>query len=90
LGKVSLRIAPCDDGQIEIAVADNGPGIPDGEKTRVTDRFYRGRSGEGTSGIGLGLSVVEAVARLHQGSLALTDNDPGLVASLRVPADSIS
>lgn len=89
-GKVSLRIAPCDDGQIEIAVADNGPGIPDGEKTRVTDRFYRGRSSEGTNGIGLGLSVVEAVARLHQGSLALTDNDPGLVASLRVPADSIS
>jgi signal transduction histidine kinase len=89
-GKVSLRIAPCDDGRIEIAVADNGPGIPDGERLRVTDRFYRGRSSAGTSGIGLGLSVVEAVARLHEGRLTLTDNDPGLVASLRMPAAPVS
>jgi signal transduction histidine kinase len=85
-GRVSLRIAPSNDGEIEIAVADNGPGIPDGEKAQVTRRFYRGHSSAGTSGIGLGLSVVEAVARLHEGSLTLSDNDPGLVASLRMPA----
>ena len=84
-GKVSLRITSADDGWIEIAVADNGPGIPDGERTQVTSRFYRGQSSAGTSGIGLGLSLVEAVTRLHEGSLALTDNDPGLVASLRIP-----
>jgi len=72
-------------GEIEIVVTDNGPGIPDGEKARVTDRFYRGRASAGTSGIGLGRSVVEAIARLHEGSLTLTDNDPGLVASLRMP-----
>jgi len=85
-GRISLRIAPCDDGWIEIAVADNGPGIPEAEKVQVTRRFYRGPSSAGTSGIGLGLSVVEAVARLHEGSLTVADNRPGLVASLRMPA----
>jgi signal transduction histidine kinase len=85
-GNVGLRVAPCDQGRIEIVVADNGPGIPDCEKSRVTDRFYRGQSSAGTSGIGLGLSVVEAVARLHDGSLQLSDNHPGLTASLRLPA----
>jgi signal transduction histidine kinase len=85
-GKVSLQIAPYAKEQIEIVVADNGPGIPDQEKTHVTDRFYRGRSSAGKSGIGLGLSVVDAVARLHDGSLTLSDNHPGLTASLRLPA----
>jgi signal transduction histidine kinase len=85
-GKVSLQIAPCNEGQIEIVVADDGPGIPDQEKTHVTDRFYRGHSSVGKSGIGLGLSVVEAVARLHDGCLTLGDNHPGLTACLRLPS----
>jgi signal transduction histidine kinase len=84
-GQVGLRVVSRDDEQIEVVVADNGPGIPDDEKTRVTDRFYRCQSSAGTSGIGLGLSVVEAVARLHDGSLQLSDNYPGLTASLRLP-----
>jgi signal transduction histidine kinase len=85
-GKVSLQIAPCNEGQVEIVVSDDGPGIPDGEKSHVTDRFYRGHSSAGKSGIGLGLSVVEAVARLHDGRLTLSDNHPGLTASLRLAA----
>jgi signal transduction histidine kinase len=85
-GSVGLRIAPCHDGLIEIAVADNGPGIPKNERSRVTGRFYRGQASAGTDGIGLGLSVVEAVARLHDGTLELSDNHPGLTACLRLPA----
>ena len=85
-GRVSMRVAPCDDGQVEIVLADNGPGIPDQEKSHVTDRFYRGQSSARKSGIGLGLSVVEAVARLHDGSLTLRDGHPGLTASLRLAA----
>ena len=52
-GRVSLRMAH---GEIEIVVTDNGPGIPDGEKARVTDRFYRGRASAGTSGMVSGLA----------------------------------
>ena len=85
-GTLSLRIARTSDGQVEIAVADNGPGIADSEKPRATQRFYRCGGRGATTGIGLGLSVVDAVARLHYGTLILLDNDPGLIATLRFPA----
>jgi signal transduction histidine kinase len=85
-GAIALRIAAADAGRVEIVVADNGPGIAEPELAMVTRRFYRGRMNHGEAGIGLGLSVVEAVARLHEGSLSLRDNHPGLVAALRLPA----
>lgn len=85
-GAVSLRIAPADESSVEIVVADNGPGIAEDERPRVRQRFYRCHANGGEAGIGLGLSVVDAVARLHDGTLALGDNRPGLIASLRLPA----
>ena len=68
------------DDCIEVAVSDRGPGIPDGERAKVTERFYRGDASRGTPGVGLGLSLVAAVARLHGGKLELGDNAPGLQA----------
>jgi hypothetical protein len=65
---------------VEICVADDGPGIPDAEKPKVAQRFYRGDTSRGTPGVGLGLSLVQAVAKLHGGTLELTDNHPGLRA----------
>lgn len=84
-GTVTLTLSRRKDGQIEVAVSDNGPGIPDLEKPQVTERFYRGDASRGTPGIGLGLSVVAAVARLHGGALSLTDNFPGLNAVVILP-----
>jgi hypothetical protein len=84
-GAVSLRIERCNDREIDIVVADNGPGVADAEKPRVTQRFYRCGAGGETAGTGLGLSLVEAVARLHDGHLKLSDNHPGLMASLKLP-----
>jgi signal transduction histidine kinase len=85
-GEVSMRIAHCEKrGYRDLRIRQRTRD-PDNEKTRVTTRFYRAQSSAGTSGIGLGLSVVEAVARLHDGDLTLSDNDPGLTASLRLPA----
>lgn len=84
-GQVSLRIAAGAADQVEIVVADNGPGMAEAEKSRATQRFYRGNRNAGTEGMGLGLSVVEAVARLHKGTLTLGDNHPGLVVSLTLP-----
>jgi len=85
-GTISLRAARAADGAIRIVVADNGPGIPEGEEARATQRFYRCATEETRAGIGLGLSVVEAVARLHDGSLSLASNHPGLRAEIRLPS----
>ncbi|MGE5539969.1 MAG: ATP-binding protein [Gemmatimonas sp.] len=73
------------DGACAIAVADSGPGIAAADRERAVERFYRGDASRGTPGVGLGLSLVAAVARLHGGRLELRDNDPGLVATLVLP-----
>jgi signal transduction histidine kinase len=83
-GTITVRAAQRSDGVIEVAVADDGPGIPDDEKPKVTERFYRGDASRGTEGVGLGLSLVAAVAKLHGGVLELTDNHPGLRATLLI------
>jgi signal transduction histidine kinase len=81
-GAVQVEVQYRSDGLVEISVADNGPGIPDAEKPKVTQRFYRGDTSRGTPGVGLGLSLVQAVAKLHSGTLELTDNNPGLRARM--------
>jgi hypothetical protein len=86
LGHITVTAVRGGDGTIGISVADDGPGIPDHEKTKVTERFYRGDVSRGTPGTGLGLSMVEAVANLHGGSLNLSDNHPGLRATLVLTA----
>ena len=85
-GAVSLRVVEIPgQARLEIEVADHGPGIPEPEGARATEPFYRGDHAAGTAGIGLGLSVVQAVARLHGGALIMSDNRPGLRAALSLP-----
>ncbi|MGB6452201.1 MAG: HAMP domain-containing sensor histidine kinase [Steroidobacteraceae bacterium] len=61
-----------------LTVADNGPGIPEGERTHVLQPFVRLPAAASASGTGLGLSLVAAIAKLHHAQLALEDNHPGL------------
>ncbi len=70
---------------VEITVSDQGPGIPEADRPRATDRFFRGEAARQTPGSGLGLALVEAVAQLHGGSLRLEDAAPGLRAVLTLP-----
>ncbi len=81
-GSVKVEVRNRTDGAVEISVADDGPGIPDAEKPKVAQRFYRGDTSRGTPGVGLGLSLVQAVAKLHGGTLELADNHPGLRARM--------
>jgi signal transduction histidine kinase len=83
-GSVTVGIQYSAEGAVEICVADDGPGIPDTEKPKVAQRFYRGDASRGTPGVGLGLSLVQAVAKLHGGTLELTDNFPGLRARMLI------
>jgi len=77
-------------GALVLSVVDNGPGIAEDERPKVVERFYRVDGSRGTPGVGLGLSVVSAVARLHGGTLALEDNAPGLRATLVLPAHAVA
>jgi signal transduction histidine kinase len=80
-----VRIVASVGNAVVITVSDQGPGIPAEERSRATERFYRGETARSTPGSGLGLSLVLAVARLHGGSLRLEDNRPGLRAILSLP-----
>lgn len=64
--------------QARLEVADTGPGVPEESRKSVLQRFYRLESSRNTPGSGLGLSLVAAVAKLHNAELRLEDNSPGL------------
>ena len=87
-GSIEVAVQRCDDLRAEISVSDNGPGVDDAEKAKVMQRFYRGDASRGTPGVGLGLSLVQAVAKLHGSALELRDNSPGLRVVMSVPIDS--
>jgi hypothetical protein len=71
--------------RVLLSVADNGPGIPEADRTRVVERFVRLETSRSEPGSGLGLSLVAAVAQLHGGELILGDNSPGLKAIIALP-----
>jgi len=85
-GAIDVHVGRRADGAVEIAVADDGPGISDTDRPNAVERFFRGDASRGSPGVGLGLSIVDAVARLHGGVLQLTDNQPGLRAQMVLPA----
>ena len=70
---------------VDLTVADSGPGIPIADRARVVDRFVRLEESRNSPGTGLGLSLVAAVARLHNARLTLDDNNPGLKATVSFP-----
>jgi signal transduction histidine kinase len=83
----ALAISARRDGnRIRVAVADHGAGIPPEKRASVVERFVRLDESRSKPGLGLGLSLVAAIARLHGGELVLEDNAPGLRAVLAIPA----
>jgi signal transduction histidine kinase len=76
---VGRRIA---DGTV-VSVCDNGPGIPMEMRTKVFQRFFRLEPSRTTPGSGLGLSLVKAIASLHNISVELLSNEPGLIVQVR-------
>ena len=86
-GSVELRVGP-DGDQARVEVADSGPGIPEEERERVFDRFYRGRQAP-SGGSGLGLAIVRQIVTLHGGSIALGRSPSGgLLVSARFPTNA--
>ncbi len=88
-GTVTLS-ARLGDDFAEIEVADDGPGMPEADRLRAGERFFRADAARTTPGSGLGLSLVRAVAALHRGEVLLRDTHPGaaapgLTVALRLP-----
>ena len=86
-GSISIQLAPSKHA-IEIAIADHGQGIPDEEKTRIFERFYRlGNSAtKSAKGTGLGLYLTQRIALVHGGKISVHNNQPqGSVFTLRIP-----
>jgi signal transduction histidine kinase len=85
-GGGEVRIALGSEGdEVSLAVSDRGQGIPPGDRARAVERFARLDESRGQPGSGLGLSLAQAVARLHGGRLTLADNQPGLKVTLALP-----
>ncbi|PWE17159.1 two-component sensor histidine kinase [Marinicauda salina] len=91
-GAVALRARRCASGEVEISVTDTGPGVPAGERERVLERFVRLEKSRSQPGVGLGLSLVHAIAEVHGARLSLDDgpgevdgSGPGLRVALVFP-----
>lgn len=76
-------------GAVEVAVADDGPGVLEAERARVLQRFVRLDAARHFSGNGLGLALVAAVTALHEGTISLHENKPGLRVQIRLPARAV-
>src|SRR5262249_2632438 len=69
-----ITISTHSDGRLEIA--DRGPGIAADERTKIYDRFWRGKMAFG-AGAGLGLAIVREIMRAHRGTVEVRDNPGG-------------
>jgi two-component system sensor histidine kinase KdpD len=91
----ALRYSPSDspieigawntDTHVIVRVADRGPGLAEGESSRVFERFYRGRASRSTgarSGVGLGLTICAGIVKAHGGRIWAERNNPSGAAFL--------
>ena len=73
------------DGESVIRVKDTGPGIPEAEREAVVERFYRSDKSRNTEGLGLGLSLVAAIVKLH-GFRFTIGAGPGCTTEIAFPS----
>ena len=91
-GAVRVRARRRSSGEVEFSVTDTGPGVPEPDRNRIAQRFVRLENSRSEPGVGLGLSLVAAVAEAHGGRLEITEGPgavdgqgPGLRAALVLP-----
>ena len=86
-GKIFVRAVPSD-GIVELTVADTGPGVPEDERGRIFDRFFRGSHDQ--NGFGLGLAIVSQAVRAMDGTIDVDSRDgEGTVVRVRLRAATV-
>jgi len=87
-GNITVRCG-IERGHPFLEVDDSGSGIAPEERTKVRERFYRG-SGNQTDGCGLGLAIVDEVARVHNARLSILDGSTGRGTRMRIDFPAVS
>jgi two-component system sensor histidine kinase TctE len=82
-GRVTARCGRSDEAGAFVEVQDDGPGIPESERSRVFERFYRA-AGDGVPGTGLGLAIVKEVADRHAADVTIASGSEGVGTCIRV------
>lgn len=84
-GEIKVELAPNNPNGVNLRIADSGPGVPDSEKARIFERFYRIDKSK-TDGSGLGLSMVKWIADQYGATIELDHNTPsGLIINIHFP-----
>lgn len=91
-GNIDVRLKK-DEANVCIYLCDSGPGVSEQQMAYLTQRFFRTDASRHTTGFGLGLAVVEAVAKRHGGSIVFSRNNAvrenkGLCCELRIPLNT--
>ncbi|MBW8735361.1 MAG: HAMP domain-containing histidine kinase, partial [Asticcacaulis sp.] len=91
-GGITFRLRRTSQREIEFSITDTGPGVPEKDRARIAERFVRLENSRSLPGVGLGLSMVDAVAVAHKGRLVIDegpgrfgDQGPGLRTALVLP-----
>ncbi|HEX9851976.1 MAG TPA: ATP-binding protein, partial [Woeseiaceae bacterium] len=80
-----VRVAAKREGDaVVIEIVDEGPGIPESDRQKVFDAFYRVNEGDRKSGTGLGLSICRGIVRAHHGDVTAEPPSQGTGAVLRI------
>jgi two-component system, OmpR family, sensor histidine kinase KdpD len=82
----TIQIDATADGTVDIAVHNTGSTIPPAEQSRIFERFFRGSLGRGVPGTGMGLAIVQQIARAHGGGVTVTSSaETGTTFTLSLP-----
>jgi signal transduction histidine kinase len=84
--RIEVRIARLEDAALRLEVCDGGPGIPEPERERIFEPFYRlAGASEAAGGVGLGLALVRQIARRHGGDAQCLANGRGACLRVTLP-----
>jgi two-component system sensor histidine kinase KdpD len=90
---VMIEVQQLNENEIEIAITDQGQGIPEDERERIFDMFYTMQRGDrGQYGTGLGLTIVKAIIGAHMGKIMASSgrNNQGTCIRIQLPVQQIA